>query len=157
MATELEYENRMVASDLQIINLIANLCCRLCPMNSLHPLSTPHCGSNYPAKVLSVIKTASCMIIYQRLRRRAGELWHLLARSLARLLKLGRRKSNLKWAVKTGQRTRKSVAICPYLPAKKLCGKSFRNTISVLLADSKVKHLCGSKFGYAHAPISKDS
>ena len=79
--TVLGYENRMVASDLQIINLIANLCCRLYSMNSLHPLSTPHCGSNYPAKVLSVIKTASCMIIYQRLLRRGGELWHLLARS----------------------------------------------------------------------------
>ena len=112
------YENRMVASDLQIINLIANLCCRLCPMNSLHPLSTPHCGSNYPAKVLPVIKTASCMIIYQRLRRRAVNYGTC---SLARLLKLGGscgRKSNLKWAVKTGQesareKARQFVHICP--------------------------------------------
>ena len=126
------YENRMVASDLQIINLIANLCCRLYPMNSLHPLSTPHCGSNYPAKVLSVIKTASCMIIYQRLLRRAGELWHLLARSPPQTRQRcscdRRRKSNLKWAVKTGQegqRTRESAAICPYLPATNFVAKVF--------------------------------
>ena len=98
-------------------------------MNSLHPLSTPHCGSNYSAKVLSVIKTASCMIIYQRLRRRALNYGTC---SLARLLKLGgscdRRKSNLKWAVKTGQegqRTRKSAAICPYLPATNFVAKVF--------------------------------